>query len=1407
MFSGLPTVLAAFLLFVQDANERPVLDTPVVIRNATIVPSPGQKIESAMVLIEDGRISAVGKDVAVPAGAREIDAAGGSVYAGFLDGFTRLGLGEAKVSAAEERRVEDEFESSSEGPRLRFESANRNGIFARRRAEDLLDVQEKTYANGRNAGFVAAMIAPPQGVLGGSAAVLALGDKPVRRSLLATGTIQTASFVPPTPRSLSARDRYPATTFGVMAHFRQALLDARWWNEMREYVKRNPQAAAELPHDPDLEVLQDVLAGRVPLAWEADDFEEIHRALNLAEEFRFRPIIVGGRKAHLVAERLAATKTPVVLTLTLPKKPDEYKWDASGLTRSEGGRELLPKGWEKRAYLPAAAYEEASKRREEELKTAIALEKAGVAWCISTHGLSQPADGVKLLREMIEAGLPADAAVRALTTAPAKLLGVERELGTIEKGKRGSVVVLNKALEEKDAEVRSVVVDGRVFDFDPFADRSRGRGRRGGRDGGDDKDKGEKGATAKAESQPASQPESAPAAKPDPVLAHEPKWPIENNAARDPGLKTGGNVLLKNALVLPVSGEDQPNTSILVEGGKIKAIGRDLAAPAGTKTIDLTGYVVMPGIIDPHSHIALDSVNEGTLSVVPEVRCDDVVRSDDLDIYHALAGGVTTIHAMHGSANTIGGQCVQMKLKWGQPASAMIIQDRVKTVKFATGENVTRGGRPGQGRQGQAERARRFPGTRMGVEAVMRRALQAGREYDQQRTTAASTKEGKPLRRDLRLEALADIVTGKIWINCHCYRADEILRLLNVAEDFGVRIGALHHCLEAYRIMPEIARHGCGTATFSDWWAYKVEAYDAVPQNAAMLMRAGINSTIKSDSAELMRHMPLEAAKSIRFGGLSPREALTTITLNPARMFGLEKRTGSIEVGKDADLAVFDGHPLDTFSHCVLTFVDGECYFRHRDFDAAKATKPAREAAAFVVPPPAIHIPIPNSDTAKKDNGVYAIVGGTIHPVSGPSIERGTLVIRAGRIDAIGADVTPPPDAQVIAADGRHVWPGVINACSTIGLQEIGAVDVTQDSSDAGLYMPDLTALGGLNPHSAMIGVARAEGLTTALLVPGGSRIAGQGSLVHLNGWTASEMLLDAKLGLVVRLPGRSVEPILDRKPPPDRDREFEEARNKEREDEQATRQLRELEEFFRDARLYAARRGGGSASELGDPRFEAMIPYVRGERPVLFDADSYKSILEALTFAERHHLKAVILGGRDAWKLADLLAAQKTPVIFDAVFDIPAEVPAVSGASEEWDAQYRAAGALDRAGVPFCIGYRDAALAKNLPLMAGFSVAHGLSPDAGVRAITLSAAEILGVEKQLGSLTKGAIADVLVTTGHLCQAAARIEEVFVAGHRTELENKHTRDSEHFAHRPAGELAPPRTDLHGPQNQSAGVNR
>jgi imidazolonepropionase-like amidohydrolase len=304
--------------------------------------------------------------------------------------------------------------------------------------------------------------------------------------------------------------------------------------------------------------------------------------------------------------------------------------------------------------------------------------------------------------------------------------------------------------------------------------------------------------------------------------------------------------------VITVSGEDIPKASILIRNGKIAEIGASIAAPPGVKTISLKNRVVMPGIIDPHSHMALDSTNEFSASVTPEVRCEDVMVHDDDALFRALAGGCTTIHFMHGSANTIGGQCAIMKLKYGRSGDEMLLHDRVRTVKWALGENVIRGGKRGNRRDPAGPL--RFPGTRMGVEATLRRALAAGQDYAAKRAedeaARAAGKDPAPLRRDLRLEALADMLAGRIWVNTHCYRADEILRLMKVAEDFGIRIAVLHHVLEGYRIMPEIMRHGAGTATFADWWAYKVEAYEAVPHNAGMMLRAGINSAIKSDSGD-----------------------------------------------------------------------------------------------------------------------------------------------------------------------------------------------------------------------------------------------------------------------------------------------------------------------------------------------------------------------------------------------------------------------------------------------------------------------------------------------------------------------------------------------------------------------------
>lgn len=1438
--------IVALLLLAPDVVPAPRVEAPTAITNLTIIPEPGSRIEGGVILIRDGRITAVGPadSVRIPDDAYALDGGGLVAYAGFIDGFTRSGVNAPRITAADERRVGDEFEPMGEGPRAAIEAANRNGIFARRRVEDVLDFSARTYDDHRRAGFTTALLAPPQAVLGGRAAVVQLGSAPLRRSVLRTDAIHTASFAPPGRHNERERGRWPSTTFGVIAHWRQVMLDAQWRRELLTYAEKHPGAAIEIPLDADLDALHSVLTAATPLAWEADDQDEILRALSLSGEFGIKPVLVGVREAYHCIPQLRAAAAPCIVKLRFPGKPAEFKADfSSHFPADADDASVFGRNWGKRPFQPAGAYAAAKALRDAELRNVLALEEAGLPWALTSDG-QKPDEFLKSLRELIEAGVSEDVALRALTVSAARILGAEQQLGSISPGKRANLTLLTRPLADKAGRVRWVFVDGRLFEFDtPPRDRARRNRDAIDKPAGADAGKADTDAetpdaedAAMAADAPAAATKPAPAtttasatttapatrpAQPgDDIRLHIPDWTIETEADRDPGFRTGGSVLLKRAYVITMEGEDLPAADILITNGKISRVGVDIAAPDGVRVIDLNGHAVMPGVVDPHSHIALDSVNEWSQSVTCEVRCADVVRSFDANIFRAVAGGCTTIHAMHGSANTIGGQNVLLKLRHGKTAAEMILHDAPRTVKFATGENVTRPGRPQRVPQDChcEPPIRRFPATRMGVETTMRRALEAGRQYGLARAgRAAALQRGEtlpPLRRDLRLEALADIVAGRIEINCHCYRADEILRLLAVAEDFGVRIANLHHCLEAYRIMPEVLRHGSGTCTFSDWWAYKVEAFEAVPHNAGMLLRAGINSTIKSDSADLMRHMPLEAAKCMKYSGLTADEALRMITINAARQFGLEDRLGSIAVGKDADLAVYNGHPLDTFSRCVLTLIDGEVYFRHRDFDIAKpaAGLPIRRFE----PEPAVTAAAKSGDIAAaaglrpdltsarsipiSPTGAYFITNAHLHPVSGPPIASGSLLIRDGRIVAVGERVERPADAVLVDAAGRHVYPGLINAACVVGLHEIDMVDVGVDEAECGTYHPDLVAASAFHPHSAMVRVTRADGVLTVHVVPQGPLVAGQSSLMDLEGWTADEMLRESSVGLVVRIPSLPGDPLLER----DRRREFE----GESDDEEKPREAEiraeqsELRRFFRDARHYAVAIRSGRTPSATDPRFDALVPYALGERPVLIEANGYQQILEALLFAEQAQLRPVILGGRDAWKCAELLARREVPVIYNAVFSLPAGVPGVPRASEAWDSSYRAMAVMHAAGVRFCLSNRDAALAKQLPTDAGFAVAHGLPAEAALRAMTLSAAEILGVQDRLGSLEPGKDANIVIATDHPAQAVSRVDAVFIRGKPVDLQTAHTINAERFAVRPSADLPPERTDLRGRESQS-----
>jgi len=395
--------------------------------------------------------------------------------------------------------------------------------------------------------------------------------------------------------------------------------------------------------------------------------------------------------------------------------------------------------------------------------------------------------------------------------------------------------------------------------------------------------------------------------------------------------------LIKNATVMTAINGTLQNTDILIRNGKIAKIGKNLSANAGARIIDATGKYVIPGIIDCHSHAMLDAINESSYSVTSMTNVADVMNPKDISIYRALAGGVTTANLLHGSANAIGGQSATVKFKWGRPASEFLVEGAMPGIKFAMGENPKRSS--SSFRAGQAPR---YPRTRMGVIETMRDALVRARNYKRSWDDFLAKRTNVQPRRDLELEPLVEVLEGKRLVHAHGYRSDEQLNLLRLADEFGFRIGTLQHGLEAYKFAKEIKKHGAGVSIFIDSWSYKVEAYDAIPYNAYILWKNGVVVSINSDSDERIRRLNLDAAKAEKYGGVPEEEALKMITLNPAKQLGIDKRTGSIEVGKDADIGIWSGHPFDVFSHVEMTMIEGEVYF-DREKDLQMRADEARE--------------------------------------------------------------------------------------------------------------------------------------------------------------------------------------------------------------------------------------------------------------------------------------------------------------------------------------------------------------------------------------------------------------------------------------------------------------------------------
>jgi imidazolonepropionase-like amidohydrolase len=383
------------------------------------------------------------------------------------------------------------------------------------------------------------------------------------------------------------------------------------------------------------------------------------------------------------------------------------------------------------------------------------------------------------------------------------------------------------------------------------------------------------------------------------------------------------DVVIQNATIMTATHGTIKNGAIWIHDGKIMAVGETINMPYTATVIDAGGKYLTPGIVDSHSHIALDDdVNEATSPITPHMMMKDAFDYQDKAIYRALAGGVTTSLLLHGSANMIGGQAVVIKHKYGAGRDAMLFPNAPGSIKFASGENPKRvyGSRD------------QLPSTRMGNFAVQREALVQAQDYMREwdhynEKVKRGDKDAEPPKHDLKLEALADVLRGKLMVQIHCYRADEMLTEIAMAKEFGYKLRAFHHALEAYKIADQLAANNIGIATFSDWWGYKQEAWDAIPWNAVMAMRKGVRVAIKSDSGDYDRRLNQEAAKTMRYGGATEEEALKMITLNAAWIVGVDDRVGSIDVGKDADLVIWDGYPLSSYGVPERVLIDGDVYF------------------------------------------------------------------------------------------------------------------------------------------------------------------------------------------------------------------------------------------------------------------------------------------------------------------------------------------------------------------------------------------------------------------------------------------------------------------------------------------------
>ncbi len=931
---------------------------------ARVVTAPGQVIEGATIVIRDGLIQQVGS-MAPPAGARVWDLSGLTVYPGFIDAHADLGMDQVP-------------EGGDVGP-THWNPQVRAWFSTTRDLQD--DADRRTAL--RSQGFGTALAVPTQGLFRGTASVVNLGDGGVRDRVLRPDLAQAIGF----QRSFELGGAYPNSAMGVLALMKQTFMDAEWY--IRAWDSYETSGRAFLPPETSeaLGALGPVVQGAQPVIFETTSEEEYLRAHSIAADFGITAWYRGSGQEYRILDVLRGRTEPLIVPLDFPDAPEVDDPEAA-LNASLADL----RHWYLAPTSPAQ------------------LADAGVRFAITSDGLSSITDFLPNLRIAVARGLSESEALAAITTTPASWLGVERTHGTIEAGKVANLVVSEGDLFTEEAEVRDVWVQGTVYSVTrPTQIDPRGTWRisssdewgfdalltlegplnrlRGSIEVAAGPDVGEGGSIELASASAVAETGRLEVQFAGEDLGYEGMALLAGSVRGDDfygwtSLPNGANPSFRGERTEPFQGAargaiavnvpeidlpfirpmmeygvsaipDQPgavivrnatiwtqgpqgiveNADLLVQNGKVVEVGIGLSAPGGAVEIDAVGKHVTPGLIDPHIHSGVSAVNESGFAIVPEVQMGDVLTHNNIWMYRQLAGGLTTAHVKHGSANPIGGENAIVKMRWGALPEDLKFENAPRTVKFALGENPKR-------------RQERYPDTRMGTQEIIRDHFLAARDYEREWQHWETNPEGLPPRRDLRMEAILDILDQELLISSHGYRADEFLALVRLAEEFGFRVQTLQHGVEAYKIAPELAASGVAAVVWSDWGGFKLEAYDATVYNARILIEAGVVTSLHSDNSEIASRMNWEAGKLLRTG-LTPEQALSTVTNQSAQAIAIDDRVGSLKAGKDADFVVWNGDPLSQFTRPEQTWVDGRRYFSLEE-DAAMRVQIARERTQLI---------------------------------------------------------------------------------------------------------------------------------------------------------------------------------------------------------------------------------------------------------------------------------------------------------------------------------------------------------------------------------------------------------------------------------------------------------------------------